>query len=202
MNTVSSEKRTYELKVRAESQRQTRERIVNATVELHKAVGPAQTTVAEIARRAGVQRLTVYNHFPEEAELFRACQAHWMTLHPLPDLDAMLAAPDPVERLRGVLRAYYAWYRKTEPMAEKVQRDRGLVAPLDELLGRTADTGLAELARVLASPFHDRGRAAARRRALIRLALDFWTWRRLDREGLGDEAAAALMTDTIACAGR
>jgi hypothetical protein len=76
------------------------------------------------------------------------------------------------------------------------------VAPLDELLGRTADTGLAELARVLASPFHDRGRAAARRRALIRLALDFWTWRRLDREGLGDEAAAALMTDTIACAGR
>ncbi|MBV8944057.1 MAG: helix-turn-helix transcriptional regulator, partial [Solirubrobacterales bacterium] len=69
---MSSEKRRYQLKARAESQRQTRERIVRATMELHREVGPAQTTIAEIARRAGVQRLTVYNHFPEEAELFEA----------------------------------------------------------------------------------------------------------------------------------
>ena len=63
-------KRKYELKARAESQARTRERIVQATMELHKEVGPAKTTVAEIARRAGVQRLTVYNHFPEDVELF------------------------------------------------------------------------------------------------------------------------------------
>ena len=54
-------------------------------MELHKEVGPAKTTVAEIARRAGVQRLTVYNHFPEDVELFAACQAHWIGLHPQPD---------------------------------------------------------------------------------------------------------------------
>jgi hypothetical protein len=28
---------------------------------------------------------------------------------------------------------------------------------------------------------------------VVALALDFWTWNRLDREGLDDEAAAALM---------
>ena len=38
-------------------------------MELHKEVGPAQTTIAEIARRAGVQRLTVYNHFPTKPDL-------------------------------------------------------------------------------------------------------------------------------------
>ena len=70
MNAMSSESRKYELKARAEKQADTRRRIVEATSELHEEVGPARTTVAEIARRAGVQRLTVYNNFPNETELF------------------------------------------------------------------------------------------------------------------------------------
>ncbi|MCY7302061.1 MAG: TetR/AcrR family transcriptional regulator, partial [Thermoleophilia bacterium] len=42
-----------------------------------RTVGPAATQISEIARRAGVQRVTVYNHFPDEASLFAACSAHW-----------------------------------------------------------------------------------------------------------------------------
>jgi AcrR family transcriptional regulator len=199
---MSSEKRRYQLKARAESQRRTRQRIVQATLELHQEVGPAQTTIAEIARRADVQRLTVYTHFPEEAELFGACQAHWLSLHPLPDLGAALALADPVQRLQAVLRSYYGWYRETEPMAANVQRDRGAVAPLDELLRETADTGVAQLTDALARAFKGGGRAGQRRRALIGLALDFWTWRRLAGEGLDDDGAAQLMAAAVACAGR
>src|SRR5215475_3316907 len=121
---MSSEKRRYELKARADSQRRTRERIVQATMELHQEVGPAQTTIAEIARRADVQRLTVYNHFPDEKELVGACQAHWLSLHPLPDLTAALALSDPVKRVQAVLRSQYGWYRDTASMTENVQRDR------------------------------------------------------------------------------
>jgi AcrR family transcriptional regulator len=198
MNTVSTQKRRYELKARAESQRETRERIVQATMELHKEVGPARTTVAEIARRAGVQRLTVYNHFPEDVGLFGACQAHWMDLHPLPDLSAALALPAPTKRVRAVLRAFYAWYRDTAPMAEKIQRDRGAVPALDTLMKQTADVRLAELTGALTDGFRTRGRRAERQRAVIRLALDFWTWRRLGREGLDDGAAADLMADLVA----
>jgi AcrR family transcriptional regulator len=196
---MSSQKRRYELKARAESRRRTRERIVLATMELHQEVGPAQTTIAEIARRADVQRLTVYNHFPDESDLFGACQAHWMDLHPLPDLGPLLATADPVERVQAVLRAYYAWYRETEPMAEKIQRDRGAVAPLDEMLRQTADVGLGQLADALAGAFDD-GDGSRQRggRALIRLAFDFWAWRQLAREGLDDDAAAALMAGAIA----
>src|SRR5260370_36559920 len=73
VNSMSSQKRSYMLKARAEGQRRTRERIVRATMALHEEVGPARTTVAEVARRAAVQRLTVYNHFPEDENLFRAC---------------------------------------------------------------------------------------------------------------------------------
>jgi AcrR family transcriptional regulator len=100
---MSNEKRKYELKARAENQDRTRERIVAATAELHEEVGPARTTVAEIARRAGVQRLTVYNHFPAEAQLFAACSAHWLSGHPPPDPTPALALEDAADRLRAVL---------------------------------------------------------------------------------------------------
>ena len=189
MNTMSIEKRKYELKSRAAAQKQTRERIVAATMELHKEVGPALTTVAEVARRAGVQRLTVYNHFPDEAELFGACQAQWIQLHPLPDLAAVMAADDPPERVRAALRGTYRWYRETEPMAQNIQRDRGAVPALDSLMLRTADARLDQLADALAAGFD----VSEERRALVRLALDFWTWRRLTHEGLDDDAAADLM---------
>jgi AcrR family transcriptional regulator len=195
---VSTQNRKYELRARAERQRRTRERIVQATIELHAEVGPAKTTVAEIARRAGVQRLTVYNHFPEDIELFGACQAHWMDLHPLPDLSAALALHDPAERVRATLRGFYGWYRETAPMAENILRDRGAVPALDALMTQTADARLAELTESLTGAFRSRGRRAERQRALIRLALDFWTWRRLDREGLGDTAAADLMAELVA----
>jgi AcrR family transcriptional regulator len=195
---MAIQRRKYELKARAESQRRTRERIVQATMELHKEVGPAKTTVAEIARRADVQRLTVYNHFPEDIELFGACQAHWMGLHPLPDISPALALPDPSERVRAALRGLYRWYRDTASMAEKIQRDRSAVPALDALMKRTADARLAQLTEALAEGFRSRGRRAQRQRALIRLALDFWTWRRLNREGLDDDTAADLMTEAVA----
>src|SRR3954469_10437875 len=116
MNTVSSEKRKYEMKARAEAQEATRARIAAAASELHGEVGPARTTVADIARRAGVQRLTVYNHFPDLAALLPACTAHWLDEHPMPDLSPAFAQPEPVHRLRVALRLLYAWYRETAPM--------------------------------------------------------------------------------------
>ena len=201
MNAMSSEKRKYELKVRAEAQRETRERIVRAAMALHEEVGPARTTIAEIARRAGVQRLTVYNHFPEEAELVGACQAHWLELHPPPDVGGAFALTDPRERVAAVLGVFYAWYRETEAMAEKVQRDRDAVPALDTLLQQTADAVLGELAAELAAGFGGAGRGRIQR-PIIRLALDFWTWRRLTHEGLGDGEAAALMASAVASAGK
>jgi AcrR family transcriptional regulator len=199
MSTQKTKSRKYELKARAEGQERTRQRIAKAAAELHEKVGPAQTTVAEIARRAGVSRLTVYKHFPDNAALYPACSAHYREQHPLPDLEAALAPEDPVERVRSLLAAVYGdWYPEYRPMLLNLQRDRGSDPALDEFMRVNADAALAGLADALMTGFSVTDRQAARLRTLIRLALDFWTWERLRREGLDDDQAAAVMTDAIA----
>ena len=167
-------KRKYELKARADKQAETRRRITEATVALHEEVGPAGTTVAEVARRAGVTRVTVYSNFPEERDLFAACQEHWLELHPPPRLGTADGA-------EAVFRDLYGWYRETARMAENVRRDRLALPELDALLRDTVDARMAGLAEALGGG------------PLVALALDFWTWRRLTSEGLSDEEAATLM---------
>jgi AcrR family transcriptional regulator len=193
---MSTEKRKYELRARAERQRETRRRIAAAAAELHEEIGPARTTVAEIARRAGVQRLTVYKNFPDEYELFAACQHHFLAENPPPDPSPALAISDPGERLDAVLHRLYRWYRRTERMSANVRRDREIVPALDSLMARTTDARAAQLAEALAAGFVD-GRPRRELHAIVALALDFWTWRRLAKEGLSDAAAARLMAKAV-----
>jgi AcrR family transcriptional regulator len=201
MNTVSSEKRKYELKARAEAQEQTRRRIAVAAYELHEEQGVAKTTVADIARRAGVQRLTVYNHFPELSDLIPACASHAEDEHPFPDLTEAMASADPRERVRAVLAAVYAWYRETQSLQRHIQSDRATVPEVEEFLAATGDVQMAELAEQLTAGFGRRGGPRDRLRALISVGLEFWTWHRLDGQGLGDEEAAGLMAAAL-CAVR
>ncbi|MGH2993568.1 MAG: TetR/AcrR family transcriptional regulator [Solirubrobacterales bacterium] len=194
-------KRKYELKKRAEDQAETRRRITEVTVGLHEEVGPARTTVAEIARRAGVQRLTVYNNFPAERDLLAACQQHFFAIHPRPDLAPLSEVPDPARRLRLALRALYPWYRETERMSTNVFRDAAVMPALQELLADTQDAADAELRSVLARGFGARGAARGRLEAAIRLATNFWTWRSLAHEGgLPDGEAAEVAARAVEAA--
>lgn len=195
MNAMSTQtgKRRYELKARAEAQEATRARIAAAASALHGEVGVAKTTVSDIARRAGVQRLTVYNHFPNLETLLPACTAHWLSENPMPDLEAPLAIDDPAERLAAVLTLLYGWYRHTAPMQRRVCGERSTVPELDAWMAQSSDQLLAGLAERLAAGV-DRPGA----RSLIALALDFWTWQRFHGEGLDDAAAAELMAG-VAC---
>ncbi|HYN36053.1 MAG TPA: TetR/AcrR family transcriptional regulator [Actinomycetota bacterium] len=185
-----AEKRRYELKQRAERLEETRRRITEATVELHRTVGPASTQISEIARRAGVQRVTVYNHFPDETSLFAACSAHWQGLHPRPDPAAWLEIDDPGERLRIGLQELYAWYRETEPMTANVLRDAEIVPALRPMIERGFGGYLDEVRRILTAPLRVRGRRRERVNAAALAATDFHAWQALGT--LGDPDAAEL----------
>jgi AcrR family transcriptional regulator len=171
-------KRKYELKKRAEQQAETRDRIVRATVGLHTSVGPAATTISAIAKEAGVQRHTVYAHFPDEDSLFRACTSHWRGEHPFPDVGG---AP-----LADALEAVYAWYESVAPAYALFIRDAHAIPEL----AREPEDGFAGLADALARRY---GRARATR-AAVGHALAFETWRSLvEREGLSSRDAARAM---------
>lgn len=194
MPSSSTARRPYRKSKRAEQEEATRRRIVESVVELHRSVGPARTTVTEVAARAGVSRVTVYHHFPTDAALIEACSTHWAARNPFPDPAGWAALPDPDRRLATALAELYAWYRRTEDMMGKVLRDAALVPALGELMAARWEGYLDAVVGVL-----ERGRVVARERAeerevraALRLAVDFATWRTLTSGGLSDQAAARL----------
>ena len=139
-------KRKYELKKRAEEMAETHLRITEAAIELHGTVGPSRTTLSAVAERAGVERRTLYRHFPTEADLFAACSTHYFAANPWPDLGDWRAIRDPHQRLERALDELYAYYERTEPMLSNVLRDaelvdfaRDAVAPLHAYLEEAAE---------------------------------------------------------------
>jgi AcrR family transcriptional regulator len=170
---------------------ETRRRIVDAAVHLHTSLGPGRTSVSAIAERAGVQRHTVYAHFPSERELFRACSAHWDGLHPFPDVSRWLGEEEPDARLRRALGDLYAWY-------EEVEVDLALFARDADVLGEVAaenEAARRELADLLSRGLPRRKAV----RAAVGHALAFETWRSLvRREGLSRAQAVDAMVRLVA----
>jgi AcrR family transcriptional regulator len=194
--------RKYEMKRRAKRQEETRRRITEAAVELHQALGPANTSISAIAERAGVQRLTVYRHFPDERALLSACSSHYGAANPPPDVDAWARIPDPEDRLRRALAETYAYHRRTEPMMAKVLRDAQVHAPTFEtVLPRMRYWDRARY--VLVTGWGAEDQQLKRLLAALGHALEFWTWRSLVHErGLSDEEAIELMVGMVRCSMR
>jgi AcrR family transcriptional regulator len=182
--------RKYELRRRAERQDETRRRIVEAAFRLHCEVGPARASITAIAQEAGVERLTVYRHFPEMSLLFRECGAHAMRTFPPPDAESWRAEADPVPRLRRALRAIYAYYRTHERRLFLVIRDQD-----DGLrVGEARVAALRGAADVIAEVWPRRRLV----RAAIAHSLDFQAWRSLAaRQGLEDAEIVNLMTGLV-----
>jgi AcrR family transcriptional regulator len=186
-------KRTYHLQRRATRQAETHRRIAEATAALHQEIGPAATTISAIAERAGVERLTVYRHFPDESDLFRACQHFFRTAHPRPEISTWASIASPEERVRRALHDTYAYYRDTEAMTANVRRDAPGIPALAALL-KDIPVYYAAAREFLVSAFAIPDERRPLLRAVIGHALDFDTWRSLvRRHSLSDGQAVELM---------
>jgi AcrR family transcriptional regulator len=199
MSRENPTKRKYELKQRAEEMARTHRRITEAAIELHGSVGPARTTMSAVAKRAGVERRTLYRHFPTEADLFAACSTHYVAANPWPDLASWQAIRDPHQRLARALDELYAHYERTEPMYSNVLRDaelvdfaRDAVAPLLAYLD--------EAAEALTVGRRTRGRRRQLLKRALRHALAFSTWHSLTTNGVGRADAVKLVTALIEAA--
>jgi len=179
---------------------ETRSRITAAAFALHAEIGPSQTTIRAIAERAGVQRHTVYAHFPDLEALYAACTAHGISATAMPDGANWTAIGDPAERMRVGLTQLYAWYRANEGMLLNVLRDGGAaaVAAANTSEPDAFDRRMADMDTALAAGWHlsDQDRRA-HFHAAISLALAFETWRSLTGAGLTDAQAIGLLVGTV-----
>jgi AcrR family transcriptional regulator len=180
-------KRNYRKNARAESEAATRERIVEAVVALHEEIGPARTTIQGIAERAGVQRLTVYRHFPGQPELIAACSSHWAKRNPTPDLSTKLK--DPRRRTRELMLRLYRFYRSTERMLGNVIPDAAHMPVVAAHL-EPIENYLAQLVAEIERGW--RGKSEARH-ATLKHAVRFETWQSLSVLTGSDEEAAELV---------
>jgi AcrR family transcriptional regulator len=192
-------KRKYELKKRREQVGQTRLRITEAAIELHGTVGPSRTTMSAVAERAGVERRTLYRHFPNEADLFAACSTHYFSANPWPDPGDWRAIRDPHQRLERALDELYAYYERTEPMLSNALRDAELVDSARDAVA-PLHAYLEEAAEILIIGRRARGRRRQLVEGALRHALAFSTWRSLSTNGIGRSDAAQLSAALVEAA--
>ena len=187
----SPKSRAYRMRQRAHSIEETRLRIVEATSLLHESVGPAHTTISGIAERAGVTRLTVYRHFPDDESLFAACSAHWTAQQRLPQPSAWANASDPEERLRAGLTDLYRFYRSGEPMLRQIYGDWDYLPATIQAQLSQRDHAFRD---VLLEPFGP-SRRSKQLVGAVGHAVSFWTWRSLCLDnGLTNASAVKAMT--------
>jgi AcrR family transcriptional regulator len=184
--------RKYELKKRAESQRETHLRIVEATMELHREKGPARTSMSEVARRAGVQRRTLYRHFPDPAALQMACSGLFLERSPLPDPDQWATLAGGARLLRG-LTELYGFYARNQELLSRVIADADIDELTREIYALRFGPGLAAVRSVLAQVLPHRKAV----RAMLDLALGFGTWQSLHQSGLSSKAAARTIVRAL-----
>jgi AcrR family transcriptional regulator len=184
--------RNYTLKKRAEQQAETRQRIVEAAVELHSTVGPSATTLSMIAEKAGVQRHTLYAHFPDERSIFMACSGLAHERDPIPTAESWRGIAARSERLTAALTAIYAWYGRNEQLLGNVLRDVVHHPLVHEIQKLRAVPVIKRWHEVLGAGLN------GRQRAMLHLALSFHSWRSLTREaGLKPAAAVDAMVAAI-----
>ena len=190
-------KRKYTKSRRAEKQEETRERIVEAVVALHEELGPANTSIKAVAEKAGVQRLTVYRHFPDESSLFQACTSHWLKLNPPPNMAEWSDIEQTGERSYAALLAFYEYYRQTEAMWTGAYRDVDEIEALKENM-EGFEGYLDRVRDNLLLPWKARGKKKQYLSITLRHGLRFSTWQALKQEKMNDKQMAELVMTWLA----
>lgn len=187
------------MRKRAEARDLTRERILQATMQVHDEKGVAPTTFSEIAERAGVGLATVTRHFPTPGDLVRACGAHvWQEMRPpVPEAAAAVFGGSTTirERLERLVAEIDGFYARNAHRLALAARDRELVPEIDQFLSAVEAGVEAFVDEALAGA----GQSERTRRVVLAL-MTFPVWSALNRLALPPSEALALRVGLLECA--
>jgi AcrR family transcriptional regulator len=180
---------------------ETRQRIVDATVDLHNEQGVAGTSMQDVADRAGVALATVYRHFPTLDALVPACGRRNMELNPLPTEAAFAELDSGKARVGALVAALFSHYaRGARPYETGLAESASL-----PVMARLMDALRAQIATLVAAatkPFEPEAKDLSLAVGLC----DFRVWRALTEAGLSTKEAAEhtarLITSALTTSGR
>jgi len=143
-------KRPYDSSRRQEQAAETRRRVIDAAYDLFVERGYGRATLTDIAKAAGVAVETVYAAFGTKAELLRRVwYVHFrgdeqdVTLYDRPEMQAILAEPDLVTRIRRHAEFVTAGNRRIAPLLDALTgaavSEPGAAAMLAEWAERRMD---------------------------------------------------------------
>ena len=176
-------RRGYRQARRAEAAEETRRRIVEATFALHGERGVAETTMTQIAARAGVSVGSVYKHFPTYDDAVAACTAHAVATIALPGAAGFAARATLADRVRGLTAEIFDFYERAR-MFERIRAEQERFAPLRPFFAAEARQRIA-LTREALAPFAIDGPTMD----VLAALLDAAVWGSLRRAGMSQAAA-------------
>ena len=194
--------RRYRLGERRGAQMQTtRDRIVDAAIELYLEVGISAATTREIGVRADVAPGTLRNHFRAREDLDRAMVERMTSEIPLPDTSIFDGASSIEERLARIIRAGGTFMDQASRLYRMWLREPMLSGPWAE---KGAEYGARwdELMRTALGPLADDEEALAVLRAVLHP--DFFASVRAGKRSMADASAlvAAVVTPWFAARAR
>jgi len=184
-------RRTYRMGRRGELADETRRRIVEAASQLHSEQGIAETSMKQIAARAGVSVGAVYHHFPTYDDAIGACARYTTDHAPLPGLeifDGLTSTADRIERLVKELFGYF----EQLPILERVRCDANKFPPLRLFLDEQ-DRRIGALVSAALGIKQARSGTVD----TVAAVLDFAVYQALQRTGFSTKQAASRITDVI-----
>ena len=196
-------KRRYNTRRRDEQARENREQIIRAAHDLFVAHGYGRTTIADVAREAGVSAETVYKAFGNKPALLRAA---WflmfrgdesdVTLYDRAEMQAILAIADLGERIDAHARFVTANNRRSAPLLRAVEGAAGSESGAAELL-QIWHTRRIDVATKYAGAAAETGQLAISEdecRDILYATMDGALWQRLVAErGWTDERYATWL---------
>jgi AcrR family transcriptional regulator len=184
--------RRYELRERAIQMRATRERIVDAAIELYEEVGISRTTMRQVGLRADVAPGTLRNHFPTRLALEEAMIERLTADGPLPE-PSIFEGVDALERrVELLLRAAGAFFEGAGRLYRMWQREPMLRSPWTEA-GAAYGARWEELQRLALGPLSEDRDV----RTLFRAVLDPPFFTAIARDGRTSEEAGAFVATVI-----
>jgi AcrR family transcriptional regulator len=193
--------REYKMRKRADDWQKTRERILQATMQLHDEQGVAPTTFSDIAKRAGLGQATLYRHFPTLGDLVRTCGGHvWQEMQP-PTAEGAAAAFEELDgtarRIEKLVEEIDAFYRRGALRLHLAGRDRDLIPELDQFL-KAVEAGVEAYVEEALAP----AKPPRHTIEVVAALMSFPVWQRFGRLELSPRKSRDLTLRLIHCAMR